>query len=113
MWHNNRGFSCRVPHKCLAALPLQGLKLRQVPYILSLGLKRFEYDWERDARVKVDDRVEFPTELDMAQFLDLDEEEPAPVPAPVGEEGQEAGEAAEVTALPCLDGPDSRLIVTL
>ena len=54
-----------------------------MPYILSLGLKRFEYDWERDARVKVDDRVEFPTELDMAQFLDLDEEE------------QEAGEGTE------------------
>ena len=61
-----------------------------MPYILSLGLKRFEYDWERDARVKVDDRVEFPTELDMAQFLDLDEEEPAPA----GEE-QEAGEGTE------------------
>ena len=64
-----------------------------MPYILSLGLKRFEYDWERDARVKVDDRVEFPTELDMAQFLDLDEEEPAPAPA--GEEEQEAGEGTE------------------
>ena len=89
--------SCCVPHKCLPALLLQGLKLRQVPYILSLGLKRFEYDWERDARVKVDDRVEFPTELDMAQFLDLDEEEPAPAPA--GEEEQEAGEGAEVTLL--------------
>jgi ubiquitin carboxyl-terminal hydrolase 47 len=35
----------------------KGLKLSKVPYILSIGLKRFEYDWERDCRAKVDDRV--------------------------------------------------------
>ena len=28
-----------------------------MPYILSLSLNRFEYDWERDARIKLDDEV--------------------------------------------------------
>jgi ubiquitin C-terminal hydrolase len=51
----------------------KGLQLTKVPYVLCLGMKRFEYDWERDARCKVDDRVTFPRTLDMAQFLAPDE----------------------------------------
>ena len=30
-----------------------------VPYILSLQIKRFDYDWELDRRVKLDDMVVF------------------------------------------------------
>jgi len=35
----------------------KGLRLRTVPYILSLQIKRFDYDWELDRRVKLDDEV--------------------------------------------------------
>ena len=31
----------------------KGLQLSKVPYVLNIALKRFEYDWERDARCKV------------------------------------------------------------
>ena len=57
----------------------KGLKLSKVPYVLSIGLKRFDYDWERDCRVKVDDEVVFPPVLDMAEFFDMDA---APAPEP-------------------------------
>ena len=36
------------------------------------SLSDCRYDWERDARAKVDDCVEFPDVLDVAQFFDLD-----------------------------------------
>ena len=51
---------------------MKGVKLTKAPYILNLPLKRFDYDWERDARIKIDDEVTFPSVLDMAQFLDLE-----------------------------------------
>jgi ubiquitin carboxyl-terminal hydrolase 7 len=36
-----------------------------LPPVLQLHLKRFEYDWARDTLVKVNDRHEFPEELDL------------------------------------------------
>jgi hypothetical protein len=71
-----------------------------VPYILSIGLKRFDYDWERDCRIKVDDEVIFPDVLDMAEFLDM---EPAPAPEPesapaLQPETSSSGEVVEVGA---------------
>ena len=49
---------------------LKGLKLSAVPYILSINLKRFDWDWELDRRVKIDGAVSFPFILNMAQYLD-------------------------------------------
>lgn len=70
----------------------KGLKLTKVPYILSIGLKRFDYDWERDCRIKVDDEVIFPDVLDMAEFLDM---EPASAPEP---EASSSGEDVDASA---------------
>ena len=56
----------RCDMKCDAE---KGLKLSKVPYILCLNLKRFAYDWERDKRVKVNESVSFPFELDMLPYL--------------------------------------------
>ena len=69
----------------------KGLGLSKVPYLLSVNLQRFVYDWQTESAVKLDERVEFPMELDVANFL----ERPAPAPEgaaggaePVSEEGK-------------------------
>lgn len=40
------------------------------PPVLMLHLKRFEYDIMRDIMYKINDRYEFPLELDLTRFLD-------------------------------------------
>eukprot|EP01043_Picozoa_sp_COSAG02_P056312 COSAG02_NODE_6660_length_3432_cov_3.082208_2_plen_778_part_01 len=47
----------------------KGLGLSKVPYILSINLQRFTFDWETGSGVKLDNRVQFPDVLDVAQFL--------------------------------------------
>ena len=42
------------------------------PPVLHLQLKRFEYDINRDATMKINDRHEFPEEFDAAQYLSDD-----------------------------------------
>merc|ERR1712123_551919 len=41
------------------------LCVKKLPPILVIQLKRFDYDFERDAAVKFNDYFEFPRELDM------------------------------------------------
>eukprot|EP01052_Picozoa_sp_SAG31_P007611 SAG31_NODE_366_length_16817_cov_17.317921_4_plen_190_part_00 len=56
----------------------KGLGLVEAPYVLSIGMKRFDYDWMADERVKVNDAVSFDLLLNVAEFLDRsppDEEE--------------------------------------
>ena len=57
--------------------------LKTLPQMLCIQLKRFEYDYETMQRLKVKDRFEFPTELDMRPFTreGVDEAE-APPAAP-------------------------------
>jgi len=45
-------------------------RFQSLPPILSIGLNRFTYDMTRYARVKVTTAFGFPTELDMAPFLE-------------------------------------------
>jgi len=40
------------------------------PPVLMLHLKRFEYDIQRDVMYKINDRYEFPLEMDLTRFLD-------------------------------------------
>ena len=69
----------------------RGIQLSKVPYILTVSLTRFEYDWERDCRTKVDDEVTFPFEINMSAFRGSPDPEPelepdadvVAVPAPV------------------------------
>ncbi|KAJ3378421.1 hypothetical protein HDU84_007571 [Entophlyctis sp. JEL0112] len=53
----------------------KGVIFTKFPPVLHLQLKRFEYDMERDAMVKINDRYEFPTEIDLTRFLDESSEE--------------------------------------
>ena len=48
---------------------MKGLGLTKVPYLLSVNLQRFVFDWEREQAVKLQEKVSFPLELDAAQFL--------------------------------------------
>lgn len=47
----------------------KSIKFRSLPKILNLQLKRFEYDWDRDIRVKLNDEISFPMNLDMTPYL--------------------------------------------
>ncbi|KAI0780819.1 cysteine proteinase [Trametes elegans] len=48
----------------------KGIIFQSFPPVLHLQLKRFEYDIQRDAMVKINDRHEFPFEIDLGDFLD-------------------------------------------
>lgn len=58
----------------------KGSRFLHFPPVLQLQLKRFEYDPYRDTMVKINDRFEFPTELNLEPFLPDDkknEKDPA------------------------------------
>jgi ubiquitin carboxyl-terminal hydrolase 7 len=48
----------------------KGVIFKAFPPVLHLQLRRFEYDVDKDALVKINDRHEFPLEIDLAEFLD-------------------------------------------
>eukprot|EP00184_Porphyridium_aerugineum_P005890 CAMPEP_0184706972 /NCGR_PEP_ID=MMETSP0313-20130426/37033_1 /TAXON_ID=2792 /ORGANISM="Porphyridium aerugineum, Strain SAG 1380-2" /LENGTH=1389 /DNA_ID=CAMNT_0027168541 /DNA_START=521 /DNA_END=4690 /DNA_ORIENTATION=+ len=48
----------------------KGVKFVKLPPVLQLHLKRFEYDFMRDMMVKINDRFEFQTEIDLSRFVD-------------------------------------------
>ncbi|KAI8611746.1 cysteine proteinase [Chytriomyces sp. MP71] len=56
----------------------KGVVFTEFPPVLHLQLKRFEYDFETDAMVKINDRYEFPNEIDLAPFLDKDSTQKGP-----------------------------------
>ncbi|KAF9986192.1 hypothetical protein BGZ65_008560, partial [Modicella reniformis] len=47
----------------------KGVIFETLPPVLHLQLKRFEYDIEHDAMVKINDRHEFPQDIDLAEVL--------------------------------------------
>lgn len=64
------------PHKLQEAK--KGVIFESFPPVLHLHLKRFEYDINRDAMMKINDRHEFPEEFDATPYLseDADRSEP-------------------------------------
>eukprot|EP00043_Microstomoeca_roanoka_P015381 m.153951 g.153951 ORF g.153951 m.153951 type:complete len:1210 (-) comp16246_c6_seq1:118-3747(-) len=48
---------------------LKGLKFTAFPYILTLQLKRFDFDYTTLRRIKLNSRFEFPLEMDVSEFL--------------------------------------------
>lgn len=48
----------------------KGVIFQSFPPVLHLQLRRFEYDIEKDALVKINDRHEFPFSIDLEEFLD-------------------------------------------
>ncbi|RIA93964.1 hypothetical protein C1645_873749 [Glomus cerebriforme] len=56
----------------------KGVIFESFPPVLCLRLKRFEYDIQRDAMVKLNDRYEFPMEIDLEEFLSQDADRSKP-----------------------------------
>ncbi|CAO3609348.1 unnamed protein product [Cunninghamella echinulata] len=52
----------------------KGVIFESFPPVLHLQLKRFEYDFMRDTMVKINDRHEFPEEINLDQFVSKDAE---------------------------------------
>ncbi len=63
---DNKWFCEHCQKRCAAR---KGLRFDRLPYLLTLQLKRFDYDYETNTRVKLGGEVEFPETLDMAQFV--------------------------------------------
>uniref|UniRef100_A0A8C4QAX2 Ubiquitin carboxyl-terminal hydrolase 47 n=1 Tax=Eptatretus burgeri TaxID=7764 RepID=A0A8C4QAX2_EPTBU len=53
----------------------KGLEFLHFPYLLSLQLKRFDFDYSTMHRIKLNDRMTFPEMLDLNSFIDAPEEE--------------------------------------
>lgn len=47
----------------------KGVKFVRFPPVLYLQLMRFQYDFESNTNVKINDRFEFPYELDLSEYL--------------------------------------------
>lgn len=55
----------------------KGVVFTKLPPVLHLQLRRFEYDFTRDAMVKINDRHEYPLEIDLTEFVEESEREKA------------------------------------
>lgn len=51
----------------------KGLEFSSFPYLLTLQLKRFDFDWETERRIKLSDRVTFPSALDLNKLIPSEE----------------------------------------
>ncbi|PRP83426.1 putative ubiquitin carboxyl-terminal hydrolase [Planoprotostelium fungivorum] len=70
---------------------------KTLPKILNIQLKRFEYDWNSDTRVKLDDDVKFPPYLDMSDYvLTPEDENSMKSPRPEGSEASDLATSPEV-----------------
>uniref|UniRef100_A0A8C6PI16 Ubiquitin carboxyl-terminal hydrolase 47 n=1 Tax=Nothobranchius furzeri TaxID=105023 RepID=A0A8C6PI16_NOTFU len=67
----NQYFCERCKKKCDAR---KGLRFLHLPYLLTLQLKRFDFDYTTMHRIKLNDRMVFPEELDMSPFIDVEDE---------------------------------------
>ncbi|KAJ8412867.1 hypothetical protein AAFF_G00104490 [Aldrovandia affinis] len=67
----NQYFCERCKKKCDAR---KGLRFLHFPYLLTLQLKRFDFDYSTMHRIKLNDRMTFPEELDMGPFIDMEDE---------------------------------------
>ena len=48
----------------------KGIIFESFPPVLHLQLKRYEYDIQQDGMIKINDRHEYPFEIDLDEFLD-------------------------------------------
>lgn len=57
----------------------KGVIFEYLPPVLHLQLKRFEYDFNYDQLIKINDRYEFPETIDLSKFLDDGSKQDRPV----------------------------------
>lgn len=63
---NNQYFCEKCDKKCDAH---KGLKFKKFPYILTLHLKRFDFDYQTLNRIKLNDKVTFPAKFNLNGFV--------------------------------------------
>ncbi|XP_045462425.1 ubiquitin carboxyl-terminal hydrolase 47 isoform X2 [Harmonia axyridis] len=63
---NNQYFCEKCNKKCNAH---KGLKFTKFPYLLTLHLKRFDFDYNTFHRIKLNDKVVFPEMLNLNSFI--------------------------------------------
>jgi len=51
----------------------QGLKITKFPYLLTIQLKRFDFDYATMHRIKLNDRMTFPDVLNLNPFIEKTE----------------------------------------
>ncbi|XP_058457623.1 ubiquitin carboxyl-terminal hydrolase 47 [Malaya genurostris] len=64
----NNQYHCETCNKKCDAH--KGLKFTKFPYILTLHLKRFDFDYQTLHRIKLNDKVTFPQSLNLNSFID-------------------------------------------
>nr|CAB3267563.1 ubiquitin carboxyl-terminal hydrolase 47-like [Phallusia mammillata] len=67
---SNQYFCEKCAKKCDAK---KGLKFITFPYLLTLQLKRFDFDYQTMHRIKLNDRMWFPQILNLNSFIDNDQ----------------------------------------
>lgn len=72
---NNQYWCDRCGKKCDAH---KGLKFSRFPYLLTLHLKRFDFDYTTLHRVKLNDKVTFPEFINLDSFLVQTDQQPQP-----------------------------------
>ncbi|XP_037937295.1 ubiquitin carboxyl-terminal hydrolase 47 isoform X2 [Teleopsis dalmanni] len=68
---NNQYFCEKCNKKCDAH---KGLKFKNFPYVLTLHLKRFDFDYQTMHRIKLNDKVTFPQSLNLNSFVNVKED---------------------------------------
>ncbi|KAM7354871.1 ubiquitin specific protease 47 isoform 2-T2 [Cochliomyia hominivorax] len=71
---NNQYFCEKCNKKCDAH---KGLKFKNFPYVLTLHLKRFDFDYTTMHRIKLNDKVTFPQTLNLNAFVNPKESDGA------------------------------------
>ncbi|CAI2324179.1 unnamed protein product [Caenorhabditis sp. 36 PRJEB53466] len=64
----------------------KGLRITQFPYLLTIQLKRFDFDYNTMHRIKLNDKMTFPDVLDLSEYVKKDRsgggEEGTPIEVP-------------------------------
>ncbi|XP_017483613.1 PREDICTED: ubiquitin carboxyl-terminal hydrolase 64E isoform X2 [Rhagoletis zephyria] len=95
---NNQYFCEKCNKKCDAH---KGLKFKNFPYILTLHLKRFDFDYQTMHRIKLNDKVTFPQTLNLNSFINpADQEGHAPATSASATVGLSGGNATSNSFMP-------------
>lgn len=49
---------------------IKGVRFESLPPVLHLQLKRYDFNWEQNVEVKINDRYEFPLDLDLSRYVE-------------------------------------------
>lgn len=98
----NNQYHCETCNKKCDAH--KGLKFKKFPYILTLHLKRFDFDYQTMHRIKLNDKVTFPQTLNLNGFVNQsDLLTPNESQQPVSSDNVSIGHESVESAMKCDD----------